>query len=93
MEPSWKSHLQQLCQHGCVAFFVGCVGDWWYGSNLVHLPWEMTRLASATVRSMVLVVLVPSVVLFLEYAALDDMATTWFFLLRSVLHPVSCGNQ
>ena len=32
-------------------------------------------------------VLVPSALLFLEFAVLDDMATTWFFLLRSMRPP------
>ena len=32
-------------------------------------------------------ILVPSALLFLEYAVLDDMATTWFLLLCSMLPP------
>ena len=81
------NHIWSSCVTWLRRVFVGCVGYCWHGRHFVSSSLEMSGCARTTVRSMwwwrpgacVTAILIPSLVLPLEYAVLDDMAKIWFF--------------
>ena len=88
MEPSWKSHLEQL-GHKFTSRFRWLRGlllarQHLVSSSLVNVTFRKSDssqhvLAAWRPGACVTAILIPSLVLLLEYAVLDDKATIWLF--------------
>ena len=88
MEPSWKSQLERL-RHLVTSRFRWVRGlllarQHFVSSSLVNVTFRKSNssqhvLVAWSPGACATAILIPSLVLLLEYAVLDDMATFWFF--------------